>query len=112
MTITYAQGRQVQALLVDTDSQTMRVALPGDAGICQFHRVGEGWVSASGEPVRIAPDQPGLAADTRGSFLCPTKFGKQVISGLLNSPAGENGDAGLFYVFSPENRQVRIRILR
>ena len=53
MTISYRDGRSVQAALLSRDKNVLRAAIPGMDDVCAFERVNGTWISHDCEPVTI-----------------------------------------------------------
>jgi hypothetical protein len=115
MIITYADGTTVEALLLSSEGSVMRLAVAGDEGVRLLKRMGGSWRAEDGHPVEV---QYSWQADRRvplpeeSQFICSTKVARQLVSNLINGPEPEGCGSDAFYVFSAENRRVRVTLLR
>jgi len=73
MTITYANGAMVEAIVLMRTDELMRVALRGYRDAVEFVAGPDGtWLSESGEPVRIGDRLPQLVQMAAiDDFICP-----------------------------------------
>ena len=116
MTVTYPNGTKVECLLLSAEGDNYRVAVAGDKDFRLFRQIDGVWRSEDGQPVKLTYGAPnGMAVgDANESHLtCSRELGKQLISLLMNGGPEEQEDApGAFYVFSSQDRQVHITVLR
>jgi len=114
MTIAYADGSTVDALLLSSQGNVVRAAIPEHDDVHIFKQVDGVWRAENGQAVQIID---GWQKDSRGKvpeerhFICSKELGRQLISSVMN---GAEIDAGAapFYVFSREKRQLHVTVLR
>ena len=114
MTITYADGSTVDALLLSSGEKTMRVAIAGEDDVRVFSSVDGVWCAENGEPVELKfaweKDAPAPLPE-ESHFICSKELGRQLISNLMNGSEMKEGAPGPLFVFSAEKRRVRITVL-
>ena len=114
MTVTYANGSTVDALLLSSEGKTIRVAIAGEDDIRVFSSLDGVWCAEDGEPVQLKfaweKDAPAPVPE-ESHFICSKELGHQLISNLMNGSERNEGDAGPLFVFSGEKRRVRITVL-
>ena len=114
MTITYADGSTVDALLLSSGEKTMRVAIAGEDDVRVFSSVDRVWRAENGEPVELTfaweKDAPAPLPE-ESHFICSKELGRQLISNLMNGSEMKEGAPGPLFVFSAEKRRVRITVL-
>ncbi|MGD0499513.1 MAG: hypothetical protein ABSC23_13875 [Bryobacteraceae bacterium] len=111
MTITFLDGRTVDAVILARTEATLRVALKGSEDVLELSNVHGTWVSEDCEPVRI-----GFAWQTRSRVeppseadcICPRNLAARLVRSLLeggNEPEWKadfrlqpSGDASPMYV--------------
>src|ERR1035437_10709497 len=111
MTITYANGTVLEAIVLAHEEEALRVAVAGEGDVSTFLRIHGIWISEECEPVAVefAWQRHG-AVDVLDEVdcICPKKLASGLISMLL---AGEGADDLLgdsLYVLSAEGSRVRI----
>lgn len=114
MTITYADGSTVDALLLSSAEKTMRVAIAGEDDVRVFSSVDGVWFAENGEPVELKfawqKDAPAPVPE-ESHFICSKELGRQLISNLMNGSEMKEGEPGPLFVFSGEKRRMRITVL-
>ena len=114
MTITYADGSTVDALVLSSGEKTMRVAIAGEDDVRVFSSVDGVWCAENGEPVELKfaweKDAPAPLPE-ESHFICSKELGRQLISNLMNGSEMKEGAPGPLFVFSAEKRRVRITVL-
>jgi hypothetical protein len=114
MTITYANGCTVDALLLSSQGDVVRAAIAGHDDVRIFKKVDGAWRAEDGQPVRLIY---AWQKDTRAPlpeeshFICSKELGRQLISSLMNGAEVNEGGPAPFYVFSGEKRRLRITVL-
>src|SRR5262245_30671848 len=107
MTVTYANGNRVEALLLSSVEGVARVAIAGQEDIRVFRCFEGVWRTENGQPVQLSfacqSDGPAPVPE-ESHFICSKELGQQLISRLMNG--SENEGAGNFYVFSAEKQRV------
>jgi len=86
MTITYANGKKIQAALVVRDENWMRLVLAGQDDVSEFTRVHDAWVSEDCEPVQIefGPARQVYREYSDDDFVCTHELATKLIHMLLN----------------------------
>jgi hypothetical protein len=116
MTVTYADGVSLEALVLSADGGMLRVALAGENDVRIFTRRADGrWLGDNGRLVKLsvrAEKDSGTLAPEESHFSCSKELGREVISSLLNGPEMNAGGRRTFYVFAAEKRRVNITVLR
>jgi hypothetical protein len=115
MTVTYANGATVEALLLSSDGGVVRVAIAGEEDVRVFTRVDDLWLTENGLPVQLTfAWQKSIPAPMpeESHFICSKELGRQLISSLMNGSEMKESVPGTFYVFSAEKQQVHITVLR
>jgi len=114
MSITYADGSTVDALLLSSAEKTMRVAIAGEDDVRVFSSVDGVWFAENGEPVELKfawqKDAPAPVPE-ESHFICSKELGRQLISNLMNGSEMKEGEPGPLFVFSGEKRRMRITVL-
>ncbi len=115
MTITYANGNTVDALILSSQGDVLRAAVPGHDDVRVFKQVEGVWQAEDGQTVQlIYPWQKDtVATPAREShFICSKGLGRQLISRLMNGSEVHEGFPAPVYVFSGEKRWLHITVLR
>ncbi|MBZ5578480.1 MAG: hypothetical protein LAP40_18100 [Acidobacteriia bacterium] len=88
MTITYANGTKVEAIVLSRSEEGMRIALRGCRDSVEFVAgPGGTWVSESGEIVRMGNNPLyRTAADALDEFLCPQDLVERLVGTLDVAP--------------------------
>lgn len=115
MTITYADGTVVEALLLSFKESVLRLAVAGDDDVRVFKCIDTVWRAEDGERVQVKPswqaDRPALVPE-ESHFVCSEGVARQLIGNLMNGSEMEDGGANPFYVFAAEKRRVRVTVFR
>jgi len=114
MTITYANGSTVGALLLSSQEGVVRAAVAGHDDVRIFKQADGVWRAEDGQTVQIvyAWQKHTLAPVADEShFICSKELGRQLISNLMNGADLYEEASAPFYVFSGENRRLRITVL-
>src|SRR4051794_36466982 len=113
MTITYANGASVEALLMARGNDYLRAAVPGDDDLRTFHLVSGTWFSEAGEVVKLEfvwQQRHGGTADVppESECICPKELASHLMAVLL--AGGERDDLfeDMLYVLSPAGKDVRV----
>jgi hypothetical protein len=115
MTVTYPNGTKVQCLALTADADVCHVVVPGDNDVRVFRRIDGVWRTEDGQLVQLSyagRNEGAAPAPDESHFTCTQALGKQIISRLMNGSGEQEGAPGPFYVFSSENQQVHITVLR
>ena len=115
MTVTYPNGTKVHCLLLSEEGDVFQVAVAGDNDLRVFRQVDGVWRTEDGQPVQLTyggRNDAAAHAPDESHFTCSQQLGKRLISRLMNGSEEHEGTQGPFYVFSSENRQVHITVLR
>ena len=115
MTITYANGSTVDALLLSSHGDVVRVAIAGHDDVRIFKQVEGVWRAEDGQPVQLVYAwQKGSRAPApeESHFICSKELGRQLISSLMNGSEFDEGAPAPLYVFSGEKRRLHITVLR
>ncbi len=113
MIITYADGSAVEALLLSTGASEMRLAVAGEDDVRLFRRIDGSWRAEDGRRVEIEYSWQGdrrLKLPEESQFLCSPKVARQLIGNLMKGSELRGGGSDPFYVFSAENRRVRVTV--
>jgi len=114
MTITYADGSTVDALLLSSEAETLRVAIAGEDDVRMFSSLDGVWFAENGESVQLKfawEKGPPPPVPEESHFICSKELGRQLISNLMNGSEMKDGNPGPLFVFSGEKRRVRITVL-
>jgi hypothetical protein len=83
MTITYPDGRVLEALLLLRGNATLRAAVPGHDDVCVFTLVNGKWMSERGEAVKIefAWDRKTNAdTPTEAECICSQELASRILA--------------------------------
>ncbi len=115
MTITYADGTVVEALLLSFREHILRLAVAGDDDVRVFTQVDTAWRAEDGQNVQVKPswlaDRP-VPVPEESHFICSEGVARQVIGNLMSGSETQDDGASPFYVFSAEKRRVRVTVFR
>jgi len=117
VTIAYANGSTVDALLLSSQGDVVRAAIAGHDDVRIFKRVDGTWRAEDGQPVQlIYASQKDIPAPLpeESHFIFSKELGRELISSLMNGNGAEvtEGGPAPFYVFSGEKRRLHITVLR
>ena len=111
MTITYANGTVLEAIVLAHEEEALRVAVAGEGDVRTFRRIHGVWISEECEPVGVEfPWQrraasPALSED---DCICPKELAARLIRTLLSDSERDEAAANTLYVFSSEGTHVAI----
>jgi hypothetical protein len=115
MTITYADGTVVEALLLSFKEPELRLAVAGYDDVRVFKCIDGVWRTEDGQRVQVKyawqNDRPAPARE-ESHFVCSAEVGRLLINNLMNGSETQDGGADPFYVFSTEERRVRVTVYR
>jgi len=114
MTITYANGSTVDALLLSSQGDVVRAAVAGHDDVRIFKQVDGVWQAEDGQAVQLiyAWQKPTRAPVPEEShFICSKELGRQLISSLMNGSEINEGGPAPFYVFSGDKHRLHITVL-
>ena len=85
MTIRYANGQTIEAVLLSRAEKTMRVALQGSEDVVTLNDVNGTWVSDECEPVevRFAWQQAAAGPVSEADFICSPQLAARLIRLLV-----------------------------
>jgi hypothetical protein len=88
MTITYANGMQVEGIVLARTEEWMRVAVRGYRDSVEFVARPQGtWQSETGEAVHIgAHPRVQATAETLDEFICPQELAQHLVGSLDMAP--------------------------
>jgi hypothetical protein len=115
MTITYADGTVVEALLLSFKEPILRLAVAGDDDVRVFRCLDNVWRAEDGQKVEVKPSWPAdrpVTVPEESHFICSEGVARQLIGNLMNGSEMQDDGANPFYVFSAEKRRVRVTVLR
>jgi len=115
MTIAYANGSTVDALLLSSQGDVVRAAVAGNDDVRIFKQMDGVWQAEDGQPVQLTYAwQKDTVATTPGEvhFICSKELGRQLISRLMSGSEVQEGFPAPVYVFSGEKRRLHITVLR
>jgi hypothetical protein len=115
MTITYADGRTVDALVLSSQGDVLRVAVAGHDDVRIFRQVDGIWRGEDRQPVQLTyawQKDTSVPVPEESHFICSTEVGRQLISSLMDGSEINEGGPAPFYVFSEEKRRLHITVLR
>jgi hypothetical protein len=115
MTITYADGTVVEALLLSFREPVLRLAVAGDDDVRVFTCIDTVWRAENGQKVQVKhswPNDRPVPVPEESHFICSEGVARQLIGNLMNGSEMQDGGANPFYVFSAEKRRVRVTVLR
>lgn len=111
MTITYADGTVLEAIVFAHEDEGFRVALAGEGDVRTYRRIHGAWLSEECEPlaVEFAWGSDG-AAQIPGEVdcLCPWKLASRMISMLQAGARKDDLLDDALYTLSGEGKGVRI----
>jgi hypothetical protein len=114
MTITYADGTVVEALLLSFEEPVLRLAIAGDDDVRVFRCIDRVWRAENGQQVQLKyawqNDRPAPIPE-ESHFICSEEVARQLIGNLMNGSEMQDGGVNPFYVFSAEKRRVRVTVL-
>ena len=111
MTITYADGIAVEARLLSSEGNVMRLAIAGDEDVRLFRRIDGSWRAENGQHVELQyswQDDWRALLPEESPFICSMTVARRLIANLMNGSELLGGGADPFYVFSAEKRRVRV----
>ena len=112
MTITYANGTALNAVVLSREEEEIRAIAPGCDDVLAFTQIRGTWVSEELEPVTIQFEcYSGAGAPAEYSddhYLCPQELAASLIQSLLGACERDEAGADGFYVFSPQGTSVGI----
>ena len=90
MTIQYADGKALEAVLLTRTESSMRVAIRGAEDVTEFSKLSGIWISEEGEPVRIvfAWQRHGRKAAIPMDCECSRELAARLIHSLFAAPKG------------------------
>jgi len=115
VTIAYANGSTVEALLLSSQGDVVRAAIAGHDDVRIFKRVDGTWRAEDGQAVQlIYASQKDIPAPLpeESHFIFSKELGRELISSLMNGAEVNEGGPAPFYVFSGEKRRLHITVLR
>ena len=115
MTIIYANGCSVDALLLSSRGDVVRAAIAGHDDLRIFKKVGSVWRAEDGQPVQLIyawQKDAHAPVPEESHFICSKELGRQLISSLMNGSEISEGGRARFFIFSGEKRRLRITVLR
>jgi hypothetical protein len=115
MTVTYADGTAVEALLLSLEEPVLRLAIAGDDDVRVFTSTDGVWRANNGQQVQLKyswqNDRPAPVPE-ESHFICSGDVARQLIGNLMNGSEMQDGGANSLYVFSAEKRRVRVTVFR
>jgi hypothetical protein len=112
MTITYANGTVLTAIVLSRDEEKIRAIAPGCDDVLAFTRIRGAWVSEELEPVTIQFEYQSAAGApaeySEDDYICPKELAASLIQTLLGAYERDEAAADGFYVFSPQGTSVGI----
>jgi hypothetical protein len=86
MTIRYANGKKIEAVLLSRTEKAMRVALQGSDDVVVLNDVNGSWVTDDGEPVAVtfAWEKAAPAPICEEDFICSPDLAARLIDMLNN----------------------------
>ncbi|MCX6627646.1 MAG: hypothetical protein NTW28_08465 [Candidatus Solibacter sp.] len=114
MTITYADGTAVEALLLSFEEGVLRLAIAGDDDVRVFSCIDGVCRAENGQQVQLKYSQNDRTAPAseESHFICCRKVGRQLIGNLMNGSEVQDAGTDPFFVFSAEKRRVRVTVVR
>src|SRR5215470_5060030 len=110
MTINYANGRVVQAILLSRGNDTLRAAVQGEDDAQMFTLISGTWVSEEDGPVRIefAWEHRGQADVREADCVCSKRVASRLVSKLLVDSSESDLIDDLLWVLSADGQCVGI----
>jgi hypothetical protein len=110
MTINYADGRVVEAILLSRGNDALRVAIQGEDDAQIFTLISGTWVSEEDGTVRIefAWEHRGQANAPEADCICSKKLASRLISKLLVGSDESDLLDDLLWVLSADGQSVAI----
>jgi hypothetical protein len=93
MTIKYANGTKIEAVIVTRRENTIRVAVQGGDDVVEFTEVNGTWVSEDCEPVQIEfawQQRERQIEYSEDDFICPQELAARLIQMLLEGEEPEH----------------------
>ena len=97
MTITFLNGRAVEAVLLSRSDDTIRLAIEGEDDVTEFRNVSGTWVSEDCEPARIEfawQQKDHKPTISEADCCCSRELAARLIH-LLLSDSSEEGDVAV-----------------
>jgi len=115
MTITYADGTAVEALLLSSEEPVLKLAVAGEDDVRVFTCIDGTWRAENGQQVQLRyawqNNRPATVPE-ESHFICSAELARQLIGNLMNGSEMQEGGANPIYVFAAEKRRVRVTVLR
>ena len=115
VTIAYANGSTVDAVLLSSEGDVVRAAVAGHDDVRIFQQVDGIWRAEDGQQVQLLyawQKETSAPVHEESHFICSKELGRQLISSLMNGSETNQGGTAPFYVFSGEKRRLRITVVR
>jgi hypothetical protein len=91
MTIRYANGKTIEAVLLSRDARSLRAVVPHADDVVEFANVNGTWISDDCEPAHIefaVPDHTRSESVTEADCLCSQELAARLVELLRNPAAG------------------------
>lgn len=115
MTILYADGTEVEALILSLAEPVLRLVIAGDDDVRVFRSIDGVWRAEDGQEVQLKyswqNDRP-VPVPEESHFICSGEVARQLIGNLKNGLEMQDGGTSPFFVFSAEKRRVRVTVFR
>jgi hypothetical protein len=115
MTITYANGSTVDALILSSEADVVQAAIAGHDDVRTFRQLDGVWRAEDGQPVQFMfawQKETRAPVPDESHFICSKELGRQLISSLMNGSESNEGGPAPLYVFYGEERGLHITVLR
>ena len=112
MTITYPNGKVLQAIVLSHDENEIRASAPGCDDVLAFTCVEGIWISEDGQPVTIAftwQRRPTPPSFSDPDFICPKQLAARLIGSLLWGLEPDKAVENTFFVFKPQGARVALQ---
>jgi hypothetical protein len=111
MTITYGDGRSLDAVLLSRTSDEVRVLFPGDEDVRSFTSINRRWISEECESVvlQFAWNRSHTAlVPTEEKCVCCKRLASRLISALRSGSDGDQETEGDLCAFAMSADRVRL----
>lgn len=85
-------GTVTEAVLLSRQGETLRVAVPGAADVCEFTRLGYDWITEEGEPVAIEFEWQRIAVPEvprEEDCICPQELAARLRTNSIGTVADQ-----------------------
>jgi len=114
MTIIYDDGTAVEALLLSSEVDVMKLVIAGDDKVRHFRCTDGSWRAENGQHVEVdysSQTDRREPLPEESQFTCSIKVVRQIFSNLMNGSQLPDSAVNPFYVFSAQKGRLRVTVL-